>query len=185
MRLWTWQKKGFLLDSDRVESLRNSAYLNDFSRAFADRLMMLKAYVKFWELLDTDQILWCFTDKKEAVNANGDSWCAESQLWEIEVPDDKVKLICGVGWHWMLAKRECAAPSRFEDLFVQMMSLLLTRYNRDVFFSDFNAYWANKTDDELARDLLVQSTCYGCAQAVVFHPIDRDWIVNGPIGDGG
>ena len=105
MLLWTWQKKGFLLHSGQVETLRNSAYLNDFSRAFPDRLLMMKAYVKFWELLDTDQILWCFTDKKDAVGAKNNSWCHNCHLWEIEVPDDRAKLICSMGWHWMLAKR--------------------------------------------------------------------------------
>ena len=65
-----------------------------------------------------------------------------------------------------------------------MIKLLPSKYNSDVFFSDFNAYWTNKTEDELARELLVKSACYGCAQAIILHPIDKDWIVKDPTQDG-
>ena len=188
MRLWTWQKKGFLLDSGRVESLRNSGYLNDFSRGFADRLLMLRAYVRFWEFLESDQILWCYTDRREAISAKDQDhfWCGACQLWEIDVPPEKANLICGVGWHWMLTRRECAAPSRFESLRIKMLELHLTlasnhrHYDRDRFYSDFNAYWAGKTQDELVEGLFAPNACYECAQAVVLHPIDKKWIVKDP-----
>ncbi|MBN2272064.1 MAG: hypothetical protein JXN61_15730 [Sedimentisphaerales bacterium] len=183
MRLWTWQKKGFLLHSGRVESLMNSAYLNDFSRAFSSRLLMVKAYVKVWELFDTDQILWCFTDKKEAVGAKNNPWCHGCHLWEIDVPVEKVKLVCCVAWHWVLQRGECGAPSRFENLFDRLWRLHLSgnvAYTRNDFYSDFNSYWAGKSKEGLLASLLISATCYGCAEAIVFHPIDENWIVKDP-----
>jgi hypothetical protein len=176
MRLWTWQRTGvFPYGREKLDSLKYSYYLNDSDVDASVRLRRATAYKKLWGLLSTDQVMWCFTNEKEAVEAAGREWCKDCVLWEFDVPLEEVKLVCTVGWD-LLVQGGCSTPSELVECFRQLQGFYQKNgkpYFRDLFDKDFCAYWRGRSESELWEALFVSRDCGGCAQPLAFHPVDK------------
>jgi len=143
MRLWTWQKNGFLIISlhVRFNSLLYSDYLNEPNVAAPELSGFKKAYEYLWKLLRTDQLIWCFADFHEAARqASRLAFQKKGKvLWELDVPSNRIlKHYCGVAWHWILYGFKCGPPK-----------IVIDRWRREPERKDeleehFHRFWNSK-----------------------------------------
>ena len=175
MRLWTWQNPNVLPTKGKYDSLKYSDYINN--RPKSERERFITAYREVWKRLgktgEKITILWCYTDENEAKNPRILS-NQNKILWEIDVPEEHIQYICNVAWHWILYGNGCVPPTKFEHFY-----RVLTNgpFHRNQFNKDFNAEWRMMPEDALWDILFLDNLVEACSDAIVEHPIKKDWLI--------
>ena len=149
MLLWTWQSKEVSLAKDeKLENIKNSYYCNDESDCSIEKHR--NAYKIVFDKLHTDQIFWCFSNCKEAVDKGSIKEFEEKQdriLWEIDVPEKKIKWFCPVVWT-KLRTGELMMHGFVSKIYEEPL-LVGKKLAKSKFKEDFNKYWSNKNDEQL------------------------------------
>ncbi|MDD5457952.1 MAG: hypothetical protein PHF37_00950 [Phycisphaerae bacterium] len=151
MKLWTWQNKHLKLDDSKrmIDNRTHSFYLNadelDFEKVKRERLT--EAYKRVWKILGTNQILWCFTDKEVAKEANGRDWTENCDLLEIDIPEENVKLHCAMAWCWILDRCGTDMPEKFHAHWRRLESDGCKKAKS--YEEEFKNYWRDKAKEEL------------------------------------
>ena len=173
MNLWTWQRKGLRIDDPKViiNSRKYSYYLNDRHCDSSELNRRKKAYQYLWEILETDQILWCFTEETEALNASKNPWCKDCDLWKLDVPEKNMKFFCEIAWHWILSGRECAPPEKFRLNWKRLETKHRKDKTREFSQEKFDNYWRSKSEEELWSKLFLPHFIEECAGAIIFPPL--------------
>ena len=162
MNLWTWQTKGFNIDDPNIiiNSREHSYYWNEPDKDREELERFRKAYERLWKTLETEQILWCYTDKIKAENAEGNDWCKNCVLFEMDVPEKSAKFYCDVAWYWILngtKGNKCYPPQGVKPKF----------------FREFHNYWQTKSEEELWDKLFLPHFVKDkdCVGAIIFPPV--------------
>ena len=182
MRLWTWQKEGFdIRDKNvKVESLKNSLYLNDSYISKEQREIFKKVYTKIYEKLGTCQFHWYFTEEDEAKREASHLEFSKlgRVLWEIEVPVGKVfKRICNIAWSYLL--QSPGIPSKLSNYWKNHLNLDDPRI--EPFEQNFHDFWKDKSEEELWDLLFLEKYVDGCTDVLLSHPLEKSWIRRNPI----
>lgn len=160
MELWSYQRDGFNLISDKVDPSR-SRYRKDYS----------KQYARLDAKLGTDQYIWCCTSSSDWVNKNG------YEEWRLEVPvEDFLKVIDSVVWDGILgieskhnrleAKLESQFASSEEDPEIverQVSEAIKRRRNPS------NDPWSN---------LFILDSADDAAEVLLLCPIKSCWKIS-------
>jgi hypothetical protein len=171
MQLWTWQSKDFSLadESQKVESIKHSCYLTKNPDPNSKEKHQ-EAYNKIFQILGTDQLIWCFPINRDAVDYRSIEEFVKNQhclLWELDIPENEIKWYCESAWHSLRTGK----PVMPED--------------------DFNSFWSCKTEDELLDLMFLKKPVLdlglpnahtpGCSGAIVIHPVGKDKIKKNPL----
>lgn len=173
MRLWTMQTPDIdLRDIHYKIDHRKSPFVDHFPK-YHQLCKILSEQLK----LGTDQYIWCLTEDEK-------TWDGREK-WELDVPQEFVRLICSITWHWILTRSnedcsECTPPERIFHLCWQLNINLRRKpnpgFNRDSFRRQFHSGWRDKNVEELWDMLSVTEIGPKCAQALVLLPVAKDWI---------
>jgi hypothetical protein len=175
MRLWTWQSK-------RVESIQHSSFLRELKKLDPQEAgRHEEAYRKIFQLVDTNQLIWCYKDYSEAVYGSIEGW--EKQdciLWELDVPEEEIRWYCPVAWE-RLRTGTLKMCGCIWDIHQSLTLTIRHQKRADTFLSHFNSYWNGKTENELLDSMFLQrpllhsssscSTIFKCPEAIVIHPV--------------
>jgi hypothetical protein len=95
----------------------------------------------------------------------------------LEIPEKHaLAQVCGVAWHWIVARSDCIPPRLFEERFYTLKSLYL-KYSRDDFHKDFNGYWRGLRDERLWDTLFSKCCIRKCSTVLVSHPVEESSIL--------
>jgi len=127
--------------------------------------------------LGTDQYVWCLLQDENTWDGCG--------KWEFNVPDEYVRLICSITWHWILTRSneddiKCTPPEEIYDICWTLninMSRKSVGFTRDTFSEQFHSVWREKNPDELWDMLEVHEVGNTCTTALVLLPV-ADWITS-------
>jgi len=191
MKLWTWQSEGFSLAKDeKVKSLEKSPYCNENS-PYAKNRNHRESYIKVFRRLRTCQVIWCFTNYKEAIS------CAQIEsfentrhclLWELDIPENEIRWYCQVAWDALINGKARMLSEVFDIFNASEPNFqgLAKKYK-----IDFNSYWAGKGANHYldlmflkkpVLDLgLSNSPSQGCSGAIVIHPVGKERITKNPL----
>ncbi len=101
MTLWTWQADEVNPIVADIDPRRPGSYY-DTNPPFRP------AFERLWEMLRTDQLLWCFIDEAEAKQAH---WSGR-RLWSLDVPENSIVAIIDPGvWEFILESK--AVPPHY------------------------------------------------------------------------
>jgi hypothetical protein len=159
--LWSWQTRGFSLTEGKVDHS-----LSKFNRTHNGYRKSCKELV---ERLGTDQFIWCYTQEEKP-------WDNRVK-WELEVPKNRVRLICSITWHWILNRnadesRGCVIPEKFFNLSHQVNPC----FSRAEFQNRFHDGWRNKTTEELWDSLFVDKVQGSCTHALLRYPVKEECV---------
>lgn len=99
MQLWTYQSQDFSLTEGRVDPKRS-----EFAKDHPD------AYRKLYDLLGTDQIIWCSTTNDEKR-----LWLHRHE-WELDVPESAFfRIVDCMVWNGILGKDMVQPPKAIDD----------------------------------------------------------------------
>ncbi len=179
MQLWTWQNPELLIYDEvtKYDSLKYSSYLNDKYIAASERHRFLEVYKKLWSILEGDQLLWCYTEENEAVSGSA-SKNRDKKLWELDVPEEQIHMICPIAWNWLLYDLPCTMM-QFDSLWYALRKMV-KHISRDEFTQRFQSFWSSKEAGQLWDVLfLADSTACmtGCPMAIVMFPVKKEWVV--------
>ena len=177
MLLWTWQNPNASPTKGEYDSLKYSDYVKNSCIAKSERERFADAYREIWRRLGKEEtekikILWCYTDEGEAKKARASN--QNKVLWKIDVPEENIRYICSVAWHWILYGNGCVPPTKFEHFY-----RVLTNgpFHRNQFNKDFNAEWRMMPEDALWDILFLDNLVEACSDAIVEHPIEENWLI--------
>jgi len=168
MRLYTWQTPDIELTEYTVD--HGMSPWNDNFPKYPELCNTLSKQVG----LESDRFIWCTTQRAK-------SWKGREE-WELNVPANRVCLICSVTWNWILYRSNgetcnCCIPEKLFNLARPRGVSLL----RDDFQTEFHAGWRVKTSWELWGMVRVNEIQeVACIDAVVSCPIEEDWIIKRP-----
>jgi len=176
MLLWTWQNPKISPIKGEYDSLKYSDYIKD-STNISEEQRFINAYKKIWEYLSHSKnskikILWCYTVENEAKEVKSSN--QNKILWNIDVPEDHIRFICDIAWHWILYGKDgnsCTPPERLFQLYHA-----LTKNHRDQFYKDFNTKWRTTPENVLWDILFLDDLIEDCTTAIVIHPIEKTWF---------
>jgi hypothetical protein len=96
MRLWTYQRDNFSIIADRVDP------------ALSRNVQKYRQqYERLWQILETDQIIWCGTDSE---------WWPKAgyAAWPLEIPTTAfLRIVDSMVWNGLLGERGC--PTKLHD----------------------------------------------------------------------
>jgi len=192
MLLWTWQSQDFsLADKERkVKIFEHSFYFRESINS--DRREKHKeAYKQVFQKLDTNQLMWCFTDYIEAVekvSIEEFEKIGHCFLWEIDIPDNEIIWYCNAAWNTLRTGKP-AMPEGIWEIFHSSEPLLPEVAKN--YENEFNIFWSGKTTEDLLNLMFLKNPVFdlglpnartpGCSGALVIHPVDRQKIIKNPL----
>ena len=100
MKLWSLHEKGFSITNGRLRH-ELSDYYNEPNIPHVKQ-----AYAELARRLETDQYLWCYTNRAEIGH-----WPTTKVLWQLEVPEDRIlAYICDSVWNKILGMDNFCPP---------------------------------------------------------------------------
>lgn len=168
MKLWTFHKPDFSITEGRVDHTKSSY--------FQTVAGVPDAYCELWKRVGTDQIIWCFTSRKEA-----ETGMCEVE-WSLDVPDsDILAFVDGFVWNRILEIR-CHVPRR---LYQHWRSEALSLYpnnlqERDKFVdAKTEDYWSQEPpEDGWWSCLFVDDPAGEAVSALIRHPVPEEWVMS-------
>ena len=169
MELRSWQTPDFDLTSGKVDHSKSYYYKETpgYSRAC----------LKLWELLGTNQIIWCFTDKDEhrylGVGANVE--------WVIDVPRSDIKLIDTCIWEKIIGSNYVPHELELQWRSEARKQSPYDKDRRKVIEDQKRAeYLAPVPEDELWSQLFlsIDDVSDKKTTAIILHPIQKGWVVD-------
>lgn len=195
MRLWTWQNKNFSLadEKQKVKIFEYSFYLNE-SRNCDVGKKHRDAYNEVIQILGTDQLIWFFTDYKDAISHFSEEEFVKLQnclLWELHIPETKIHWYCEAAWQTLRTGKSCMPTALWEiaHLSEPLFPKIVKNYQ-----DDFNSYWSGKSEDELLSLMFLKKPVLNlglsnareprCSGAIVIHPVGKEKIIKNPLDIG-
>jgi hypothetical protein len=136
------------------------------------------AYKKIWSHLQTDQIVWCYTQRKFPLTGE----TKEKTEWEIEVPLENVlSFIDGFVWAHIVKEGQRLRPPQLLYHHWIKQSIQLHPYDaaaRRIFMDKMQADYDSQsppTDGWWSRLFVPYSDTEGI-DAIIAHPVKREWI---------
>lgn len=167
LQLWTFQTQDFSLTEGCV----------DHSKSEYHRMVqgVPLAYQKLADLLGTDQIVWCYTDRTDYKKTG-----VSRTEWVLEVPESEIlKFIDGFVWNRILGQK-CPPP---KELLYSWRVPAIERHPGDFpaqerFIADQNkSYWElPPPSGDWWNHLFVENSENEGIDALIRHPIRREWV---------
>jgi len=191
MRLWTWQSKDFSLfeKSQKVESIKHSFYVNKYPNLNI-REKHREAYEKMFQKLDTNQLIWCFTNYIESIEKASIEEFEKIRhclLWEIDIPDNEIIWYCNAAWNTLRTGKP-AMPEGIWEIFHSSEYLFPEEAKR--YENEFNIFWSGNAIEDLLNLVFLKKPVFdlglpnarstGCSGALVIHPVDIQKIIKNP-----
>jgi hypothetical protein len=171
IRLWSFHEDGdFSLTEGRVEIARSRYYRS--SPDIAD------AYHRLWEIVRTDQLVWCYTKREDFKPTSVRKW-----EWALKVPRSAIlRFIDGSVWNRIIRVNGFHPP---RHLYFQWKREALAQFPhdppaRDVLIqSKHDEYW-NEPAPEGGwwSRLFVEGPGDGSIDALLRHPVNPGWVAN-------
>jgi hypothetical protein len=169
MKLWSWQTPDFDLTSGKVDHSK-STYYQDIPGYHL-------ACPTLWEILGTNQIVWCYT-KQNRHYYSGDDCNVE---WILDVPQTNITLIDMCIWEKVI--KSGYVPHELEQQWFEE-ALKKAPHDSDrrqeIVGQKKDEYLAPVSEEELWNQLFlpIDDVSDRKTTAIIPHPIQKDWVVD-------
>ena len=178
MRLWTFQGKGFDIESIPVDHTKSDYYNN-----VEDLPNVQVAYQRLFRDLKTDKFLWCSPLKRFSRES-------EKVLYELEVPEEEIlAYICECVWHKIITdcgkfpNRDCQIrwrrQKRGKEYEEQQTKKCYSKESEDQLWDRLLWPQPTKTPCPAGIKLQPQQKNEMCS-ALIKSPIEKGWIIPNP-----
>jgi len=165
MKLCTWQKKGFSLTdaTQKIDSINCSIYYVQHKNKFE----------RLWKQLGTNQFIWCYSTKEDAVCSASTLVYKNHTLWELYIPEDEIfHAICSIAWSRILSNCRCCPPLQLRWAWQRADLSKASKVEEE-----FHQFWDSKKEEELWDILFsLDGIVTPCSTPLVRYPLNEKWI---------